>query len=116
MSEPTTQAGRDLLNSIRGAVLDPVTARLLSLEGRPQLVALASLDLLEKDIPAIEAEARAAALAEREAEVERLRVAAAGVLPMLSGHDDCAWEPGTGFECEVARLRAALAETPEAAT
>ena len=61
-------------------------------------------------------EGRKAALAEREAEVERLRVAAAGVLPMLPGHDDCAWEPGTGFECEVARLRAALAETPEAAT
>ena len=59
-------------------------------------------------------EGRKAALAEREAEVERLRVAAAGVLPMLPGHDDCAWEPGTGFECEVARLRAALAKTPEA--
>jgi hypothetical protein len=61
-SEPTTAAGRALLDAIRPAVLDPEMAVLLSPDAHQQLVALVSIALLEREIPAIEAEARAEAI------------------------------------------------------
>jgi hypothetical protein len=57
--QPTTAAGRALLDAIRSAVLDPSIMKLLGRDGREQLVALVSLKLIETDILAIEAEARA---------------------------------------------------------
>lgn len=57
MSEPTTEARRQLLAVVRKAVLDPALATLLSGDGKQQLVALVSVELLERDTAAIEGEA-----------------------------------------------------------
>src|SRR5512144_3244229 len=64
--EPTTQARGLLLDTIRSAVLDPAVATLLTGEGKPALVALVSLELLEKATLDIEAEAADAARAKAE--------------------------------------------------
>jgi len=93
---PSTEAGRALLAAIRSAVLDPSLMKLLGPDGREQLVALVSLELMETDILAIEDEARAGLDA---VDCESILLAL-GTLPT--------WFPEAAAKVDV--LRAALEE------
>lgn len=57
-SDALTAESLALLEAVRAAVLDPAIAKMLAPDGRPQLVALVSIALLEHDLPRIEAAAR----------------------------------------------------------
>lgn len=61
-SDALTAESLALLEAVRAAVLDPAIAKMLAPDGRPQLVALVSIALLEHDLPRIEAAARADAV------------------------------------------------------